>query len=193
MMLEFLLAGLWGYLLGAIPTGVIVTRVLLGVDVREQGSRHTGGTNVARVAGRWGGLLTVACDILLGAAAVGGAKLLTTNPWAATVAGVLAIVGHDWSVFIGFEGGIGLADLAGAMLAFDWLRALGSGGTFILLWLFLTKVLHRHRARATIFGMLIFALVLWALGMSLPGLVMGTLGAAVVIVKTLPDWNRAYP
>lgn len=191
-MLEFLLAGLWGYLLGAIPTGVIVARVVSGVDVRRHGSGHTGGTNVARVAGRWAGLLTAMCDILLGVLAVGGARLLTDDPWAAVGAGVMAIVGHDWSLFIGFDGGIGLADLAGAMLAFDWLRALGSGGTFILLWLVLTKVLHRHRARSTIFGMLVFALMLWVLGMSQPGLAMGALGAIIVIVKTLPDWNRVY-
>ena len=191
-MLQILLAGLWGYLLGAIPTGVIVARVMAGADVREKGSRHTGGTNVARVAGWRGGALTVVCDILLGAAAVGGATLLWDNPWAATVAGVMAIIGHDWSVFIGFEGGIGLSDLAGATLAFDWLRALGSGGTFILVWLVLTKVLHFHRARSTIFGMFIFVLMLWVLGMPMHGAVMGTLGAAIVIIKTLPDWNRVY-
>ena len=113
------------------------------------------------------------CDILLGAAAVGGARLMSENPWAATAAGVMAIIGHDWSVFIGFDGGIGLSDLAGATLAFDWLRALGGGGTFILVWLVLTKVLHLHRARSTIFGMLVFALMLWLLGMSPHGIAHG--------------------
>jgi glycerol-3-phosphate acyltransferase PlsY len=191
-MLNIFLAGLWGYLLGAIPTGVIVARIMRGVDVRTTGSGHTGGLNVTRVAGLWAGLLTAVCDILLGVLAVWSVGLFTEDPWAATAAGVMAIVGHDWSVFIGFDGGIGLADLAGATLAFDWLRALGSGGTFILLWFVLTKVLHFHRARATIFGMLVFALMLWLLGMPSPGLAMGALGAAIVIVKTLPDWNRVY-
>jgi glycerol-3-phosphate acyltransferase PlsY len=132
------------------------------------------------------------CDILLGIFAVWSVGLFTEDPWAATAAGLMAIVGHDWSVVIGFKGGIGLANLAGATLAFDWLRALGSGGTFIVLWFVLTKVLHFHRARATIFGMLVFALMLWLLGMPAPGLAMGALGAAIVIVKTLPDWNRVY-
>jgi len=191
-MTELLLASIWGYLLGAIPTGVIVARVLSGVDIRRHGSGHTGGTNVARVAGRWAGLLTAVCDVLLGFLAVWSVRLALDDPWAAAAAGVMAIVGHDWSVFIGFEGGIGLADLAGATLASDWLRGLGSGGAFILLWLVLTKVLHRHRARSTIFGMLVFALMLWVLGMPSPGFAMGALGAAVVIVKTLPDWNRVY-
>jgi len=165
---------------------------MTGMDVRRQGSRHTGGTNVARVAGWRGGVLTVVCDILLGAIAVGGARLLSENPWAATVAGVMVIVGHDWSVFIGFKGGIGLSDLAGATLAFDWWRGLGSGGTFIVLWLLLTKVLRLHRARSTMLGMVIFALMLWGLGMSPPGIALGALGGLVVIIKTLPDWNRVY-
>ncbi|MBN2394635.1 MAG: glycerol-3-phosphate acyltransferase [Anaerolineae bacterium] len=191
-MINILLAGLWGYLLGAIPTGVIVARVVSGVDVRRHGSGHTGGTNVARVAGRWAGLLTAVCDVLLGFFAVWSVSRVSDDLWAAAAAGVMVIVGHDWSVFIGFDGGIGLADLAGATLAFDWLRALGSGGTFIVLWLVLTKVLHFHRARATIFGMLVFALLLWLLGMPSPGLALGAVGAAIVIVKTLPDWNRVY-
>jgi len=191
-MLNILIAALWGYVLGAIPTGVIVARVVSGVDIRRHGSGHTGGTNVARVAGRWAGLLTAVCDVLLGFLAVWSVRQISDAPWATAAAGVMAIVGHDWSVFIGFEGGIGLANLAGATLAFDWLRGLGSGGTFIVLWLVLTKVLHRHRARSTIFGMLVFALMLWLLGMPAPGLAMGALGAAIVIVKTLPDWNRVY-
>lgn len=191
-MLPLIVAGLWGYLLGAIPVGVIVARVMTGVDVHSQGSRHTGGTNVARAAGWRGGALTVVCDILLGAAAVGGARLLSENPWAATVAGVMAIIGHDWSVFIGFEGGIGLSDLAGATLAMNWLRALGGGGAFILVWLFLTKVLHRHKARSTIFAILIFPVALWLLRMSPPGVALGALGTVVVVIKTLPDWHRVY-
>jgi len=191
-MSEILLAGIWGYLVGAIPTGVIVAQAMRGVDVRTTGSSHTGGTNVARVAGMWGGALTALGDILLGVLAVAVARMMWSHPLAGTVAGVAAIVGHDWSVFIRFAGGIGLAHLAGTMLGFDWLRALAGGGAFILLWLILTKMLHCHRARATIFGMLVFAPVLWMVGTSPPGIVLGALGAVVVILKTLPDWNRVY-
>jgi glycerol-3-phosphate acyltransferase PlsY len=81
-MIELLLAGLWGYLLGAVPTGVMVSKAMRGVDVRQQGSGHTGGLNVSRVAGFWGGALTAVVDALLGAAAVAGATLAAENPWA---------------------------------------------------------------------------------------------------------------
>jgi acyl-phosphate glycerol 3-phosphate acyltransferase len=191
-MLELLLAGIWGYLVGAVPTGVIVSRSLRGVDVRRRGSGHTGGANVARVAGAWGGLLTAAGDIILGSVAVIGPMLVMKDPWAATVAGVMAVVGHDWSVFILFGGGIGLAKLAGAMLAADMLRTFPTGIAVILLWLFLTRLLHFHRARSTILVMTLVGPLLWALGASLSAILLGALGGLVVIIKTIPDWYRRY-
>lgn len=191
-MLELLLAGLWGYLVGAVPTGVIVSRVLRGVDVRQQGSGHTGGTNVARVAGIWGGALTAVIDGLLGLVVVVGPTLLVDDPWAATVAGVMAVVGHDWSVFIRFGGGIGLAKLTGAMVATDVLRTLPTMVVVILLWLLLTRLLHFHRARSTILVMTLVGPLLWILGSPLPVILLGSLGGLVVIIKTIPDWNRKY-
>jgi glycerol-3-phosphate acyltransferase PlsY len=191
-MLELLLAGIWGYLVGAVPTGVIVSRMLRGVDVHHQGSGHTGGTNVARVAGTWGGVLTAVVDIILGSIAVIGPTLVTDNPWVITVAGVMAVVGHDWSVFIRFGGGIGLAKLAGAMLAANALRALPTAIAVILLWLLLTRPLHLHRAHSTILVMALVGPLLWALGSPLPVILLGTLGGLVVIIKTIPDWHRKY-
>jgi glycerol-3-phosphate acyltransferase PlsY len=190
--LDLLLAGIWGYLVGAVPTGVIVSRMLRGVDVRHQGSGHTGGTNVARVAGAWGGVLTVVIDGLLGIIAAIGPGLLTDNPWVATAAGVMAVVGHDWSVFIRFGGGIGLAKLAGAMLATDTLRTLPTSIAVILLWLLLTRLLHFHRARSTILAMALVGPLFWAFGSPLPVILLGALGGLAVIIKTIPDWRRKY-
>ncbi|MBN1810850.1 MAG: glycerol-3-phosphate acyltransferase [Anaerolineae bacterium] len=189
---ELLLAGIWGYLVGAVPTGVIVSRMLRGVDVRRQGSGHTGGTNVARVAGAWGGVLTIVIDGLLGIIAVIGPRLLADSPWAATVAGVMAVVGHDWSVFIRFGGGIGLAKLTGAMVGADPLRALAVLATVTILWLTLIRLLRFHRARSTILVMALVGPLSWALGSPLTTILLGTLGGLVVIIKTIPDWQRKY-
>jgi glycerol-3-phosphate acyltransferase PlsY len=191
-MLDLLLAGIWGYLVGAVPTGVVVSRVLCGVDVHRQGSGHTGGTNVARVTGTWGGVLTTVIDGLLGIIAVIGSALVVDGPWTATVAGVMAVVGHDWSVFIRFGGGVGLAKLTGAMLAADVLHALPVLAAVILLWLLLTRLLHLHRARSTILAMALVGPLLWALGSPLPLILLGVLGGLVVIIKTIPDWRRKY-
>jgi glycerol-3-phosphate acyltransferase PlsY len=190
--LELLLAGLLGYLVGAVPTGVIVARAKRAADVRKTGSGHTGGTNVARVAGAPAGVITVLIDGLLGLTAVAGTTLLTGNPWAAAVAGVAAVVGHDWSIYIRFGGGIGLAKLTGALVAFDPLRALIALAVVTILWLLLTRLLRFHRARSTIMVMLAVGPLLWGLGAPLHGILLGALGGAVVAIKTIPDWNRKH-
>ena len=191
-MSEFFLAGALGYLLGAVPTGVLVCRALRGVDVRQRGSGHTGGLNVSRTAGFWAGALTGVVDALLGVGAVAGATLLADSPWAATVAGVMAGVGHNWSVFIGFGGGIGLSSLAGALLGLSPLVTLEALVALVLFWLILVRLLRVHRAQATILAMVAAGPLLWALGLPPHGVLLGALGGMVVILKTLPDWNRQY-
>jgi glycerol-3-phosphate acyltransferase PlsY len=185
-------AGIWGYLLGSIPTGVLVSKALRGTDVRQHGSSHTGGLNVSRVTGLGGGILTAVVDMLLGLGAVAGATLLTEDPWAATAAGAMAIMGHDWSVFIRFGGGIGLSTLVGGLLYLSPGAAVAALAGMVLLWLALVRLLHVHRARATVLVMLLVGPLLWGLGFSPPGILLGALGGAVVIVKTLPDWHRKY-
>jgi glycerol-3-phosphate acyltransferase PlsY len=191
-MIALFLAGVWGYLLGAIPTGVLVSRALRGTDVRQRGSGHTGGLNVSRIAGFWAGALTAVGDALLGVGAVAGALLLTDNPWAATVAGVAAVAGHDWSVFIRFGGGIGLSSLGGALLYLAPLRTLGAAAALVVFWLILVRPLRVHRARSTILAMVMIGPLLWVMGMPWNAVLLGVLGGVVVIVKTLPDWNRQY-
>jgi len=192
IIIELFLAGLWGYLLGAVPTGVLVARAMRGVDVQKQGSGHTGGLNVSRATGFWGGALTAIIDTLLGAAAVTGAGLLANNPWATAAAGVMAIVGHNWSVFIRFGGGIGLSTLAGSLLGLYPLPALETLVGLVIFWLILVGLLRLHRARSTIAAMALIGPLLWALGMVAHGILLGALGGLVVIVKTIPDWNRKY-
>ncbi len=188
----YLLCALWGYLIGAIPAGVGVARWCGGADVRTTGSGHTGATNVARVSGTRAGLLTLGLDALLGLLAVSAVRLLTPDPWAAMVAGVCAVVGHNWSVYIRFAGGIGLAKYAGMMIALGLWQIWAAGLFFIGLWLLLTKKLHCHRARSTILGMMLVCLLFGVLRTPLPALVQGILGALPVMVKSLADWNRVY-
>ena len=136
--------------------------------------------------------MTGVADTLLGVAAVAGAGLLTNNPWATAVAGVMAIVGHNWSVFIRFGGGIGLSTLTGSLLWLDPLRTLGALAGLVIFWLILVRLLRLHRARSTILTIAVVGPLLWALGMPPRGVLLGVLGGVVVIVKTMPDWNRKY-
>jgi acyl phosphate:glycerol-3-phosphate acyltransferase len=108
-----------GYLLGAIPFGLIVGRIA-GVDPRQVGSRRTGATNVLRSVGRAGAAAVFLLDVLKGIAAVLVARVLMPGPsaeWVAAAAGVAAVIGHIRSVFIGFSGGRGVATATGGLLA----------------------------------------------------------------------------
>lgn len=109
-----------GYLLGAIPVGIIVGRLAGRVDLRDHGSRRTGTTNALRVLGPVPAAIVLLLDVAKGTVAVlvGGWLAGAEAPeLAAAAAGAAAIVGHTWSVFIGFGGGRGVATAGGALLA----------------------------------------------------------------------------
>ena len=106
------------YLLGSIPTGYIITNWIKGVDVRKFGSGNVGATNVTRVLGLRYGMLVALMDILKGFIAVMVAQHLLSgaNIYLVFAAALLAIIGHDWSVFLKFSGGKGVATTAGVIL-----------------------------------------------------------------------------
>ena len=89
------------YLIGSIPSGLLVVRATTGKDVRTIESGRTGGTNAMRAAGTLAGLSTALLDALKGAAAVWLSSLFTAGTdWIAAISGVLAIVGHNYSIFL---------------------------------------------------------------------------------------------
>ena len=115
-----------GYVLGSIPFGLVIVKLKTGKDIRTVESGRTGGTNAARAAGFWAGLLTAIMDILKGAIAVWAAQALDpTNHIVHVLAPVFAILGHNYSFFLlerdpngklKFRGGAGGAPaLGGAM------------------------------------------------------------------------------
>ena len=110
-----------GYLLGSIPVGLLVVRAVTGKDVREVGSGRIGGTNVLRVAGPWVALLTSLSDVAKGLLAVYLARAVVGTPVVEALAGLAAVVGHNYSIFIGFKGGAGTATtIGGAIGLWPW-------------------------------------------------------------------------
>ena len=112
--LYFILAGLLGSLCGSVPYGYINMRLNKGEDLTKIGSGRTGGTNSLRAAGLGVGVLTSLSDVLKGAASVwlttwllGDALGPALLPWAQATAGVMSVVGHNWSIFLKFGGGAG--------------------------------------------------------------------------------------
>lgn len=122
-----LLAALIGYLFGAIPFGWIFVKLTRGVDLRQVKSGRTGGTNAMRAAGPLVGGLTAIGDVLKGAAAIWLARAIfgplvpvESLPWAEVIVGVFAIIGHNWSVFLGWGGGAGTGPNVGWAAAVWW-------------------------------------------------------------------------
>ena len=104
------------FLLGSIPTGVLLSRSLGGDDVRKHGSGNIGAANVVRTSGFKVGALVGLIDILKGVVPVLIGRLLGADDTALAVIAVVAVLGHDYSVFLRFRGGKGVATTLGATL-----------------------------------------------------------------------------
>jgi glycerol-3-phosphate acyltransferase PlsY len=133
------MAAVVGYVLGSIPTGMIVARVYRNVDLTAYGSGRTGATNVLRTLGSGAAAVAFAGDFLKGLLAVlavqhviaGGSPRL---PWLELVATIAAVLGHSYSMFIGFKGGRGVVTGFGATVVaapVPMLIALGVGTLLI--------------------------------------------------------------
>lgn len=133
------------YLVGSIPTSIIISKLSHGIDIREHGSGNAGGTNVMRVLGWKKGLLVIILDALKGAFAVvviarlhyGGLPFQNVSPFddftlVQIIAGIAAVIGHIWTVFAGFRGGKGIATALGMLIMIVTVDMLIALGIFIL-------------------------------------------------------------
>jgi len=167
-MLLFLPLILLGYLLGSIPSGLIVGKLMSGVDIREHGSGNLGGTNAFRVLGVKGGIIVTSADILKGAipayiglvwaslVPIGGGEV------GAIVGGTAAIIGHAFPLFAGFRGGKSVATAVGVFLVL-MPYAIGIAAIVFFTTLFTT----RYVSLASILGALGLAIASIALGQSI--------------------------
>lgn len=130
-MIEFAAVVIGSYLIGSIPFGLVLGK-LKGVDIREYGSGNIGSTNVLRTVGPWAGAVVLICDVLKGAAAVFIARYTIGSHAGEMAAGFAAVAGHDWSIFIRFRGGRGVATSAGGLFVMAPLAAVGGIAVFVL-------------------------------------------------------------
>ncbi len=144
LIIKFIAVVIIGYLLGSIPFGVLLTRRFAKVDVRDYGSGNIGGTNVLRVAGKKVAALSASLDVLKGALPVVFAGLLIGRSYlvingfglgllvAQCLAALAAMAGHNWSVFLKFKGGKGVATFFGGLIALCPVVALFGGEIFAI-------------------------------------------------------------
>jgi glycerol-3-phosphate acyltransferase PlsY len=117
----WLIIAFTSYLIGSIPSGYLVARSQ-GIDIREHGSRNIGATNVLRVLGKKWGYLVFLCDSFKGFAAVKLGSLIAAHfqlspVLGGVIAAIACILGHNYTFWLGFKGGKGIATSAGVVLA----------------------------------------------------------------------------
>lgn len=127
IVLSSLAALVGSYLVGSIPMGLLLVWIVTRTDVREVGSGRIGGTNALRAAGPWVALITMLCDIGKGFLPVFLARTIlgaqgVESPLVEALAGLMAVVGHNYSIFIRFKGGAGtMTSGGGALGLWPWI------------------------------------------------------------------------
>jgi glycerol-3-phosphate acyltransferase PlsY len=163
------------FLLGSVPFGLVIARKFCGIDPREDGSRNTGATNVARLCGLPCGLLTLACDLFKGFLPVLFFASSENLGWLAWAAGLGVICGHMFSLFMSYKGGKGVATTVGVFLALApaqlilaavaclltiWRAGYVSAGSMVLVSLLPVLLLLSGRGADALFALVVAALVI---------------------------------
>jgi glycerol-3-phosphate acyltransferase PlsY len=169
-------AVLGGYLLGSLPFGYWVPRLVRGEDIRTRGSGNVGASNVFRVYGRSLGVPVALLDLAKGFAAA-SLGLWVGGPLVGILAAAAAMIGHARPLFLRFEkGGKMVATAGGAMLALAPLAALVCIGVWLV-----TFVLTRYASLASIVTAITLVILVVALGYPWPIVAFGVAGAAAVV------------
>jgi len=189
MMLTAILLCLGAYLVGSIPTGLIIARAR-GVDLRSVGSGNIGATNVARAMGRGLAIAVLIGDALKGFLPVfiGRHYLTALPPAAVALAGLAAIVGHMFTIFLRGRGGKGVATSLGVALAISPLGALCGFGLYILA--YVTTRISSIGSLLGIWSFPVFATLLGGVPRAYLALSIGT--AALVTVRHRANLKRLW-
>jgi len=131
--MNMILTILFGYLLGSISTGVVLSKLFAKTDIRTQGSGNAGTTNMLRILGRKMALLTFVGDMLKGIIAVFIGKALVGGDLGGVVGVVGAVLGHYYPLYFGFKGGKGIATSFGSLLFVFPIQALIAFTVFLIL------------------------------------------------------------
>lgn len=171
------------YLLGSIPSGLIVGKVFYGIDIREHGSGNLGGTNTFRTLGKKAGLAVTIADILKGTLAV-NLPLIFGSEMHLLIAGIFAVVGHMYPLFAGFKGGKAVATSGGVLLGYT-LPMFFIMFIIFFLCLYITKYVSLSSILAAIVSV-IYSIIIW----DLPLIIVVSIMAAFVIYRHRANIKR---
>lgn len=172
------------YLLGALPFGVIAAK-FCGVDIFSVGSGSTGTTNVIRACGKKWGITVLVLDILKGTLATYLGMVTFSNEWLVVLCGILAMVGHSYSIFIKFKGGKAAATGVGLVLAIN-----PSIFLFLAVMIIVIRQLTGYQSIASLIPALLAPFLFYYVNEPLPYLCLAVLGAAFIWLKHIPNIKR---
>lgn len=192
---------LTAYFLGSIPTGYLAGRILKGIDLRQSGSGSTGATNVLRTLGKGPAIFVLSVDVLKGVGAIALVKwayylditstlapvpvLESWLPWMITAAGLLAVVGHSRSVWLGFAGGKSVATSLGVLLAMSWVVGLSTIGVFAI-----CLAISRIVSLSSIMGAIAVSAIVFVTHQPLPFILFGVTAGIYVIWRHSSNIQR---
>ncbi len=175
------------YLIGSIPSGYIIARTWRGIDIRKQGSGNIGFTNILRVIGPVPGLITLFLDIFKGLLVIYLVKYFAGKPYELTMlfAGISVVIGHNYSLFLGFRGGRGVATGLGVILGVSPPAA----GISLLIWL-TAVIIFRYVSLGSILTVAFLPLVVFLLKNPPFLLHLSIFFALLIIIKHIPNIKR---
>ncbi|WP_216773330.1 glycerol-3-phosphate 1-O-acyltransferase PlsY [Metabacillus halosaccharovorans] len=141
------------YLLGSIPSGLIVGKLGYGIDIREHGSGNLGGTNTFRTLGIKAGLLVTGADILKGTLAAALPLLFGLDHMHPLLVGIFAVVGHTYPIFAKFRGGKAVATSGGVLLCYVPLLFITMLAFFFIV-LYISKYVSLSSMLAGVYGII---------------------------------------
>jgi acyl phosphate:glycerol-3-phosphate acyltransferase len=174
-----------GYLLGSFPTAYIAGRIKRGVDIRQVGGGNMGALNAARELGLVMGSMVLLIDIVKGAGAILIARFLGVSEIWVFLAGLAAVVGHCWPVFLKFRGGKGAATAIGVFLAVAPKEFAVCIPILVLVVLFTSNITLGMAA-----GIIFFPVSLWAFGQPFSVTIFVILMGLFLLVRYIPTARR---
>ncbi len=182
-----------GYLLGSIPSAYIATRLAKGKDIRQLGGGNVGGLNVFREVGPWPAAAVGIVDLGKGAAAVAIAYwLLQVQTEFVLLAGLAAVFGHNWMVFLKFSGGKGMGPTVGALAMVMPLYGYWQGLLIFFGIILIPFIITRNVASSLAIGLVALPFIIW-LGMNSGiGTIMAVILGLVIGIRFLPTARAAW-
>ena len=183
--LHFLLGFVLGHVCGSVPSGLWLVQAFHGIDIRNYGSKNIGTTNVFRIVGPKTAVLVLIADAFKGILAVGIMSYFFHNPLLDVVTALGALLGHNYSIFLGFKGGKGVATALGLLIFMMPKVAVASFGIWLV-----CVLLTRYVSLGSIMAAVFTPPLAWYLGYPSAYVIFSVVAAFFVVLRHKENIHR---